>query len=136
MPWVRFSRMEEFLRQSGLSRIADKCPEYKVKPGLPHLLGCDIERCSGCGCQLISCGCDHPHDPLFSRWTGFWPGELECLGLGMLTLWKPDSHNPVLADKLCRGRLSADLNRFLSEGWHRRLFVKPAAVPQNRRLLT
>jgi hypothetical protein len=24
------------------------------------------------------------HDPGFSRWTGFWPGELEAIGLGLI----------------------------------------------------
>ena len=64
------------------------CPDCAAEPRKPHEPGCDVERCSLCGGQVISCGCDHnnerdPHDPLFARWTGFWPGYLESQALGI-----------------------------------------------------
>jgi hypothetical protein len=47
-----------------------------------HQSGCDVERCSVCGHQYLSCGCSG-HDPGFARWTGWWPGELEGRTLGI-----------------------------------------------------
>lgn len=58
------------------------CPDCGTKPGQAHLRGCDIEVCSSCGEQALYCGCKD-HDPLFSRWTGFWPGALEAAALGI-----------------------------------------------------
>lgn len=41
----------------------EKCYECRVSVGALHKLGCDIERCSCCHGQLVSCGCmevEHP----------------------------------------------------------------------------
>jgi len=78
----------------------DKCPECKVLAGKPHKNGCDIERCSSCGGQLLTCNCSD-HDKLFSRWTGFWPGYLESKELNL------------------------DLNSFYGMNLHKTVFVKP-----------
>lgn len=58
------------------------CPDCGVKPGEMHLGGCDIQRCSVCGDQLLSCGC-LGHDRAFARWTGIWPGYAESRALGI-----------------------------------------------------
>lgn len=58
------------------------CHDCGAKPGEPHQEGCDTERCSVCGTQRLRCGCEG-HDPLFARWTGFWPGSLEAIALGI-----------------------------------------------------
>lgn len=58
------------------------CPDCGAEPGQPHEDGCDVERCSACGGQRLQCECED-HDPAFSRWTGFWPGEPEAELLGV-----------------------------------------------------
>ena len=78
----------------------DKCPECKAKAGEIHQHNCDIERCSVCGGQLLTCHCDG-HDKQFARWTGFWPGYLESKELNL------------------------DLNSFYGMGLQKIVFVKP-----------
>lgn len=86
------------------------CPDCAVSPGQPHQGGCDVERCSFCGRQAISCDCHneegdrlpgHEHDPCFARWTGMWPGTAEA------------------------AVLKIDLNGFYSLGYDQIFFVKP-----------
>jgi hypothetical protein len=57
------------------------CPDCGTEIGMPHKNNCDVERCSICGDQRISCeGCKN-HNPQLSAWTGKWPG------------WSPDEVN-------------------------------------------
>lgn len=78
------------------------CPDCGAAPGEPHQDGCDVERCSFCGYQRFSCGCDDAkHDKAFARWTGFWPGEVEA------------------------ETMNIDLNEFYRKGYHEVFFVKP-----------
>jgi hypothetical protein len=128
MPWVRMDDLEVFLRERGLLRQPKTCPDCGVEPGRPHVEGCDIERCSGCGEQRLSCGCFETgqqdiHDPGFSRWTGFWPGELEALAMGAVVRWVPDPKSPVPADLLCADAIVADSS--LMRPFAHLFFVKP-----------
>lgn len=76
------------------------CPDCGAEPGNKHKPGCDVERCSSCGCQRFSCSC-RSSDSSFSRWTGVWPGELEA------------------------AYLEIDLNEFYSKDYYKIFFVKP-----------
>jgi hypothetical protein len=78
------------------------CPGCGSIPGNKHSINaCDVERCSSCGGQRFSCCCGGKNDRAFSRWTGFWPGELESNALGI------------------------DLNTFHIKGYNKIFFIKP-----------
>ena len=80
----------------------ETCPDCGAIPGQPHREGCDVERCSVCGNQRLTCNCIG-HDKAFARWTGFWPGELEAQALEI------------------------DLNQLCELNFDQVLFVKPSA---------
>lgn len=57
--------------------------------------------------------------------------SIECLALGMVTLWVPDKGHLVASDSLCR-LPAADLNRFITEGWYRFFWIKPTMSRNER----
>lgn len=77
-----------------------KCPDCGVEAGKIHQIGCDVEHCSTCGGQKLQCDCI-AHDRQFSRWTGFWPGDLESKELGI------------------------GLNEFYASGIYKKILIKP-----------
>jgi hypothetical protein len=42
------------------------CHDCGVTPGENHIEGCDVERCSTCKGQALSCACNSPRE----TWTG------------------------------------------------------------------
>ena len=58
------------------------CHDCTAKPGHQHKDGCDVERCSVCGGQRLSCDCKG-HNKDFSKWKGIWPGKAEADYLGI-----------------------------------------------------
>lgn len=101
------------------------CPKCNVQPGKCHEYGCDVERCSCCGQQRISCECadDECHDPCFARWTGFWPGEAEAFALGLIVKFEPGKGWTKCSPYEDGAR--PDLNTFATEGYDKFFFVKP-----------
>lgn len=50
----------------------ETCPDCGATAGTPHNRNCDIERCSVCFEQRLTCECQED-EPLMSVWTGQWP---------------------------------------------------------------
>ena len=81
--------------------MIDKCPDCGTGIGQPHRPGCDVERCSKCGGQKISCDGDG-HDPTKSTWTGEWPESPVKSDLGdtEVTECEFESRFPLLTNHL------------------------------------
>lgn len=87
-----------------------QCPDCDVMPGEPHRPGCDVERCSWCGGQAISCDCEISGIP-HTVWSGEWPGKAECREYGFYCLWV-DGVGWVRCDKDTPGAVE-DLNHLV-----------------------
>lgn len=105
------------------------CHDCGTLPGHTHTSGCDTERCSYCGGQVLQCGgCPNSkgkmrHDPAFARWTGLWPGLAEAAELGLWTKWTENGwQNCDKSDPKAR----PSLNDFYERGYDKVFFIKPS----------
>lgn len=126
MPWVEFDELREFLDKHCITPKSSDCYDCGAKPGEIHNPNCDVQRCSVCGGQRLQCSC-RGHDPAFARWTGFWPGELECIALGLMAIWQGTP--PVPGWGL---HPIADHNRFAVSPYPNIFFVKPKAKKKTK----
>lgn len=110
MPWKKIHTIKIALQAMDLLGSAKNCHDCDATPNSCHLDNCDVERCSVCGGQRLMCECED-HDKAFARWTGFWPGQLECIGLGLISEMD--------------GYYCSDLNTFQELGLHKIFFIKP-----------
>jgi hypothetical protein len=62
------------VRRAGHADAPVLCPDCAVPPGVAHVPGCDVARCTVCGMQALF---HAEHDPGHQVWTGRWPGEEE-----------------------------------------------------------
>ncbi len=63
-------------------RELSDCFDCGVKPGEIHNPICDMQRCSVCGGQYLTCSCK-AHNPAFARWTGIAAGVAEAEHFGV-----------------------------------------------------
>ncbi len=52
--------------------LSEFCPDCGVGIEKPHIEGCDIERCSMCGMQKLTCDCVGS-ERVLENWMGIWP---------------------------------------------------------------
>jgi hypothetical protein len=92
------------------------CPDCGTPVGATHARGCDVEICTVCGAQRLTCGC-WGHNAPAAAWEGEWPGLAECRRRGWWARRDRVGWLPCGADE---PGAREDLNRlafFRQHGW-------------------
>lgn len=88
------------------------CPDCGAEVGQAHRSGhCDVERCTVCRGQRLSCCGSRDHDPKAAAWTGEWPGVVECKELGWFSIRNPHGVGWIPVEPGTPGA-TEDLNRW------------------------
>ncbi len=76
--------------------LKDTCWDCGVKIGEYHNENCDVERCPGCGNQLLCCGLECQdvsiRETIWAKrkpFSGKWPGTIECEEFNLWSYWGP-----------------------------------------------
>ena len=77
------------------------CPDCGMEVGEHHFEGCDVARCTKCGCQRIGCDCKGGKPDV---WTGIWPGTLEALEQKLICCWDDTKEWTADLNELARRR--------------------------------
>lgn len=107
-----------------------KCTHCGVKPGKPHLRGCEEARCLYNGEQRLSHLGNylHPGDCGKAIWTGEYAGEAECREYGLWCRWV-DAQGYVPCDVDDHGAV-VDITALVNLGrWNRILHRWVVDVP-------
>ncbi len=62
-----------------------RCHDCRALPGAEHAGGCDVQLCTVCGLQRISCPCGGSPHGWGQVWSGRWPGDAECRVRGLVS---------------------------------------------------
>ncbi|MDP2692142.1 MAG: hypothetical protein Q8O88_00715 [bacterium] len=72
----------------------NQCHDCGANPGEYHKGNCDVERCPGCGDQILGCGLEcqpeNKRDEIWGKrkvWDGLWPGTVECIEYNFWCYW-------------------------------------------------
>ena len=82
--------------------IREHCPDCGVKVNEPHDEFCDVARCSICGGQRLSCGCEEESEDI---WEGYWPGTKDCLEQQLICCWDDSKEWVADLNELARRRM-------------------------------